>query len=101
MRRPGGGDLTGVMEDPGANLADQAGFFSQGDKVVRLQEAALRMLPAQKGLGANRTAVDQTDDRLEFQTEFVAQYRQLQGGLQSAAALQALVHLRVVKPPAP
>lgn len=46
----------GLDEHPLANGNDQAGLFRQANEAVRQQQALLRVLPAQQGLGPDRLA---------------------------------------------
>ena len=52
------------LDDPGANVLDQAGFLRQRDEVVGHDQAAGRVVPAQQGLEGPDLVVDQADDRL-------------------------------------
>ncbi|MNZ38106.1 hypothetical protein D3C78_555700 [compost metagenome] len=47
----------GLDEHPFANGNDQAGLFRQADETVGQQQALLRVLPAQQGLGTDRLAI--------------------------------------------
>ena len=83
----------GLLEDPVADLQDLAARLGERHENRRLDEAALRVLPAQQHLGAVVRLARRDHDRLEVQRELAALDRLLQVLLEAHALAQAHVHL--------
>src|SRR6185312_9802935 len=86
------GLTTALAQDPSADRHDETGLLGERDELVRGDETALGVAPAQQRLDARRAAVAETDDRLVVQLELVGGHRPLQVGAQLEAGEDALVH---------
>ena len=88
------GDLTaGLLERPLADRHDEAGLLGQVDELVRADEPALRVLPAQECLEAGDPPLLQLDDRLVVQAQLAALERAVQVVAGAQVADGAVVRL--------
>ena len=85
-RLPGHHLPAGVLQYPGIDGADQAAFLGNRDKFPRRHQAALGVLPAHEGFGADHALVFQADQRLVVDPQLVV----LQGMAQGADQLDPL-----------
>ena len=81
-----------LAQDPAADRHDQAGLLGERDEAVRLQQAALGVLPAQQRLEPADHTVLEAHHRLVVQLELVVGDRALEVGLQLEAGEHDLVH---------
>src|SRR3954452_3764739 len=84
-----------LAQDPAADRHDEAHLLGERDELVRRDEAALRVAPAQQRLDAGGAAVGEPDDRLVVKLELIGGERALEVGAQLETREDALVHGRL------
>ncbi len=91
-------DCADALEDQPVDLLADAAFLGDVEEVVRYQQAALRMAPAQQRFVADDLAVVEALDRLEERLEFLAHDRAAQIAFEleqiQRVAMQRLVEQR-------
>ena len=85
------------MHHPTPHWPYQTAIFGDRHKLLRLQQAALRMLPADERLGADDGTTGQVNFWLVMQYQFVPQQRQTQVSLNRLPLDGAGVHILLEK----
>ena len=96
--RPAHRVAAGLAQHPVAQRHHQADVFGQGQELGGVEQAALRMAPAQQRFEAGDAALQQVDQRLVVQFELLLLQAGAQLDLKLAAVLHAGIHLGLEEP---
>ena len=89
-----------LLHHPFADRADQSRFLGNGDELARRQQTALGVTPAQQRLRAENPPVGRGRRSVDIPARTPGAATLARVRLARPPLLQALVHFRVVKPPA-